>query len=52
MPELAYRMVTGETPELRRIRQNVILMQVPAIIPDGNDWVVEWYRGTSARRTS
>ena len=28
-PELAYRMVTGESPESRAIRQNVILLQIP-----------------------
>jgi hypothetical protein len=44
-PELAYRMITEETAEISRIRQNVILMQVPVINPDGLDWVVEWYRG-------
>ncbi|MCP5111993.1 MAG: peptidase M14, partial [bacterium] len=43
-PELAYRMVTGEDDETREIRQNVILMQVPVINPDGLDWVVHWYR--------
>ena len=44
-PVLAYRMVTGEDEEIRRIRENVILMQVPVINPDGLDMVVEWYRG-------
>lgn len=43
-PELAYRMVTGEDEETRRIRQNVILMQVPVINPDGLDIVAHWYR--------
>ena len=43
-PELAYRMVTSESAEVRRVRLNVILMQVPVINPDGLDWVVEWYR--------
>ncbi|MCP5114818.1 MAG: hypothetical protein GY953_28650, partial [bacterium] len=43
-PELAYRMLTGEDDETRKIRQNVILMQVPVINPDGLDWVVHWYR--------
>lgn len=41
--ELAYRMVTGEDEETRRIRERVILMQVPCINPDGLDWVVGWY---------
>ncbi len=43
-PELAYRMVTGETDEIRRIRKNVILLQVPVINPDGLDAVARWYR--------
>jgi hypothetical protein len=42
--ELAYRMVTGEDEETRAIRQNVILMQIPVINPDGLDLIVEWYR--------
>jgi hypothetical protein len=44
-PELAYKMLTDESDETRRIRQNVILLQIPCINPDGLDWVVEWYRG-------
>ncbi len=43
-PVLAYRMVTGEGDEVRRIRDKVILMQVPVINPDGHEMVVEWYR--------
>lgn len=43
-PELAYRLVTQEDEETRRIRQNVILLQAPVLNPDGLDWVVEWYR--------
>jgi hypothetical protein len=43
-PELAYRIVTGETPELRLIRDKVILMQVPVINPDGLEMVAQWYR--------
>jgi Zinc carboxypeptidase len=43
-PELAYRMITEDSEETRGIRQNVILLQVPCINPDGLDWVVEWYR--------
>ena len=42
--DLAYRMITGEDEETRRIRANVILMQVPVINPDGLDWIVHWYR--------
>jgi hypothetical protein len=43
-PLLAYRMLTGESEEVRKIRRNVILMQVPVINPDGLDWVAHWYR--------
>jgi len=42
-PELAWRMVTGEDAETRAIRQNVILLQIPVINPDGLDWVAHWY---------
>jgi hypothetical protein len=42
--DLAYRMVTAEDEETRRIRENVVLMQVPVINPDGLDWIVHWYR--------
>ncbi len=44
-PVLAYRLATGESEEIQRILDNVVLMQAPVINPDGLDWVVEWYRG-------
>ncbi|MCW5980488.1 MAG: hypothetical protein KIT09_20575 [Bryobacteraceae bacterium] len=43
-PVLAHTLVTSESEEARRIRESVILMQVPVINPDGLDWIVEWYR--------
>lgn len=43
-PELVYRMLTDESPEMIRIRRNVILLQVPVINPDGLDHIVHWYR--------
>jgi hypothetical protein len=43
-PHLAWRLVTGESEEVRRIRRNVILLQIPCINPDGLDMVAEWYR--------
>jgi hypothetical protein len=43
-PELAWQMVTGESAEIRLIRQNVILIQIPVINPDGLDMVAHWYR--------
>lgn len=43
-PELAYRVATEESDEMRSIRENVILLQVPVMNPDGLDLVVNWYR--------
>ncbi len=43
-PELAYRVATEDTPEMRFIRENVILLQVPVMNPDGLNMVVKWYR--------
>ncbi len=43
-PDLAYKLITDEGEEVRRIRQNVIVIQIPVINPDGLDMVVKWYR--------
>ena len=43
-PELAYRLVTDESPAMKAIRNNVILLQVPVLNPDGLDIVVDWYK--------
>jgi hypothetical protein len=43
-PELVYKMLTSESAEMQRIRQNVILLQIPVINPDGLDHIVHWYR--------
>jgi hypothetical protein len=42
-PELAWRMVAGESEEIRRFRDKVILLQVPVINPDGLDMIASWY---------
>jgi hypothetical protein len=42
-PELAWRVATEESGEMRRIRDEVILVQVPVMNPDGLDKVVAWY---------
>jgi hypothetical protein len=42
-PELAYRVATEESEEMRRIRDETILVQVPVMNPDGLDKVVAWY---------
>jgi hypothetical protein len=43
-PELAYRMLTDNSAEAEEIRQQVILLQVPVINPDGLDLIAHWYR--------
>jgi hypothetical protein len=41
---LAYKMVADESEEVRRIRDRVILINVPVINPDGHDMIAHWYR--------
>nr|WKN40121.1 M14 family metallopeptidase [Tunicatimonas sp. TK19036] len=43
-PELAYDVVTKETAEMKKIRENVIFMLMPNINPDGLDIVADWYK--------
>jgi hypothetical protein len=43
-PELAYKFLTDESEETRRIRDRVILVQVPCTNPDGMTMVTHWYR--------
>ena len=42
--ELAYRLVTSETPLVRQIRDRIIVSLTPASDPDGRDRYVDWYR--------
>ncbi len=43
-PRLAYWLATDESLEARRVRENVILLLVPNVNPDGLDIVTDWYR--------
>ncbi|RPI22870.1 MAG: peptidase M14 [Acidobacteria bacterium] len=49
-PELAYRLVTDETASAQQIRNNVILLQVPVLNPDGLDLVANWYKSNLGTR--
>jgi Zinc carboxypeptidase len=40
---IAYRVLSEESDEMRRIRNDVILVLCPVINPDGLDIVVHWY---------
>lgn len=41
--ELAYRLAVGESPLIRRIRENVITMITPVLEVDGRERMVDWY---------
>jgi tetratricopeptide (TPR) repeat protein len=58
-PLLAHHMATDESEETRRFRDDVVLLLMPGMNPDGHDIVVDWYRQqrgtpfeTTSRRTS
>ncbi len=42
--EFAYQLATGNSPEIQSILQNVIIVLVPSLNPDGQQLVVDWYK--------
>lgn len=42
--ELAWKIATEESDEMKKIRDNVIFLLMPVMNPDGLDIVVDWYR--------
>ena len=45
-PLLAYDLLTGDSPEIMNILQNVVLVMVPCFNPDGQIMVTDWYNST------
>lgn len=45
-PLLAWRVATEESAEMEHIRQNVILLLMPVMNPDGIDIITSWYDQT------
>ena len=41
--ELAYELITSDTPEIKKIREEVVLLLFPSVNPDGQIMVVDWY---------
>ena len=48
--ELAYRLITSNTDEIRKIRDNIIVIINPVSEPDGRDKQVDWYYRYSKAR--
>ncbi|MBL0234170.1 MAG: peptidase [Chitinophagaceae bacterium] len=49
--ELAYRLITDNTDDIKKIRENVIVIINPVAEPDGRDKQVDWYyRYSKARK--
>ena len=42
-PELAFSLATSDSPEIKKVLENVILLLVPSWNPDGNIMVTDWY---------
>ncbi|WP_336516571.1 M14 family zinc carboxypeptidase [Pollutibacter soli] len=49
--ELAYRLITGNTDEIKKIRENIIVLINPVAEPDGRDKQVDWYYRYTKNRT-
>jgi len=44
--EFAYQFATAETPQIKEILENVIILLIPSANPDGLNIVVDWYNRT------
>lgn len=42
---LAYDLASSDSDKVREILDNVVLIQIPSLNPDGLQWVADWYTG-------
>ena len=49
--ELVHRLATDESPATKRILDNVLLIVVPSINPDGHVMVTDWFYRNRERRS-
>jgi hypothetical protein len=49
--ELAYRLVTEDTPLIKKIRDEVVVAIYPAADPDGRDRSIDWYYKYNVNKT-
>jgi Zinc carboxypeptidase len=50
--ELAYRLITGQSDEIKAIRDNLIVLINPVSEPDGWDKMVDWYYRYTKKKTN
>ncbi len=41
--ELAYELATSQDPKIKKILDNIIILLVPSLNPDGQDMITKWY---------
>ncbi|MDX1568562.1 MAG: M14 family zinc carboxypeptidase, partial [Longimicrobiales bacterium] len=42
-PRLLHRLATSTEPRVTEILENVVVLDIPSLNPDGTEWVADWY---------